>query len=95
LGEVRRPGSRHDGSVRGAQTYRFVVRGSGVDRRVDVVEPTAIRTEADLTVLTARIEDQSHLRGVLNGIGDIGLQLVSFERLGPVSAPSVRRVSDL
>jgi hypothetical protein len=71
--------------VRGEQVYRFVVRGAGVDRLVGVIEPTTIDTQAELTVLTARIEDQSHLRGVLNGISDIGLQLVAFERLGPVS----------
>lgn len=94
-GEARRPGSRHDRSVRGEQTYRFVVRGPGADRLVGVVEPTAIHTDAELTVLTATIEDQSHLRGVLNGISDVGLQLVSFERLAPVSPPSARRVSEL
>ena len=94
-GEARRPGSRHDRSMRGEQTYRFVVRGPGVNRLMDVIEPTAIHTDADQTVLTARIEDQSHLRGVLNGISDIGLQLVAFERLGPVSPPSARRVSEL
>ena len=71
--------------MRGEQIYRFVVRGAGVDRLVGVIEPTTIDTHAELTVLTARIEDQSHLRGVLNGISDIGLQLVAFERLGPVS----------
>ena len=81
--------------MRGEQTYRFVVRGPGADRLVGVVEPTAIHTDAELTVLTATIEDQSHLRGVLNGISDIGLQLVSFERLEPVPPSSARRVSEL
>ena len=81
--------------MRGEQTYRFVVRGPGVDRLVGVIEPTAIHTHGEQTVLTARIEDQSHLRGVLNGISDIGLQLVSFERLAPVSAPIARRVREL
>jgi len=81
--------------MRGEQTYRFVVRGPGVDRLVGVIEPTAIHTHADVTVLTARIEDQSHLRGVLNGISDIGLQLVAFERLAPVSPSSARRPREL
>jgi hypothetical protein len=81
--------------MRGEQTYRFVVRGPGVDRLVGVVEPTAIHTDAELTVLTARIQDQSHLRGVLNGIGDIGLLLVAFERLAPVSPSSARRAREL
>ena len=94
-GEARRPSSRHDRSMRGEQTYRFVVRGTGVDRLVGVIEPTAIHTHAELTVLTATIEDQSHLRGVLNSIGDLGLQLVAFERLEPVPPSSARRVSEL
>ena len=81
--------------MRGEQTYRFVVRGSGVDRLVGFVEPTAIRTDAELTVLTARIQDQSHLRGVLNGISNIGLQLVAFERLAPVSPSGARRATEL
>ena len=80
--------------MRSEQTYRFVVRGPGVDRLVGLVEPTAIHTHDGQTVLTATIEDQSHLRGVLNGISDIGLQLVSFERLAPASPPSARRVSE-
>ena len=78
--------------MRGEQTYRFVVRGPGVDRLVGVIEPTEIHTHAEQTVLTARIEDQSHLRSVLNGISDIGLQLVSFERLAPVPPSSASLV---
>jgi hypothetical protein len=81
--------------MRGEQTYRFVVRGPDVDRLVGLIEPTSIHTQAELTVLTATIEDQSHLRGVLNGISDIGLQLVSFERLAPVSPSSARHAKEL
>jgi hypothetical protein len=94
-GEARGPGSRHDRSVRGEQTYRFIVRGPGVDRLVDAIEATVIRTQADQTVLTARIEDQSHLRGVLNSIGDFGLQLVGFERLVRVPPSSASRAREL
>ena len=81
--------------MRGEQTYRFVVRGPGVDRLVGVIEPTAIHTHGEQTVLTARIEDQSHLRGVLNGISDIGLELVAFERVTPVSPSSAKRAGEL
>ena len=81
--------------MRGEQTYRFVVRGPGVDRLVRVIEPTAIYTNAGQTVLTARIEDQSHLRGVLNSIGDLGLQLVAFERLAQVPPSSASLAREL
>ena len=60
-----------------------------------VIEPTAIHTHDEQTVLTARIEDQSHLRGVLNGISDIGLELVAFERVTPVSPSSAKRAGEL
>ena len=62
---------------------------------MNVVEPSAIDTDADLTVLTARIEDQSHLRGVLNAISDIGLELVAFERLAPVAQSSAKYAGEL
>ena len=81
--------------MRGARTYRFVLRGPGVESLVDVVEPSAIDTDADLTVLTARIEDQSHLRGVLNAISDLELELVAFERLAPVSQSSAEHAGEL
>jgi hypothetical protein len=81
--------------MRGGRTYRFVLRGPGVERLVDVVEPSAIHTDADLTFLTGRIEDQSHLRGVLDAISDIGLELVAFERLAPVSQSSAKHVGEL
>jgi hypothetical protein len=74
--------------MRGEQTYRFVLRGPGVDRLVGIIEPTTSHTHAELTVLTARIKDQSHLRGVLNSIGDLGLELIAFERLAPVPPSS-------
>lgn len=94
LGEARRPDSQHDGSVRGEQTYRFVVRGRGVDRFADVIESTAIRTEADQSALTATIADQSHLRGVLDSIADLGLELVALERLGRAPPPSATRANE-
>ena len=62
---------------------------------MDVIEPTAIHTDADQTVLTARIEDQSHLRAVLNSIGDLGLQLVAFERLSPVPPSAASLATEL
>ena len=80
--------------MRGARTYRFVLRGPGVERLVDAVEPTTIETEGDLTVLTTTIEDQSHLRGVLNAINDIGLELVAFERLAPVAPSSAKHAGE-
>jgi hypothetical protein len=72
----------------GAQSYSLVVRGGSVERLADLVEPMMIRAEGDQTVLTVTIADQSHLRGVLDRITDLGFQLLTLERLGPVPPPA-------
>jgi hypothetical protein len=69
--------------VRGAQIYRFVVRGGEAGRLAELIEGVEIRTEGDTQVITGRIVDQAHLRGVLDAIADLGLQLVTLERIGP------------
>ena len=69
--------------MRGAQTYRFVVRGGQAGRLADLIERIEIRTDGDTKVITGSIVDQAHLRGVLDGITDLGLQLVTLERIGP------------
>jgi hypothetical protein len=80
--------------MRGAQTYRFAVRGRRVDQLSELIEPTGIRNEGDQTLLTAVIIDQSQLRGVLDSIADLGLQLVGLERLGPAPPPGATRTNE-
>ncbi len=48
----------------------------------------ATRPDGEQTVITGRIVDQSHLRGVLDGIADLGFQLVALERIGPAPPPT-------
>jgi hypothetical protein len=75
--------------VRGPHTYRFIVRGRPSDRLDDLIEEMAIRADGDQITVTGTIIDQSHLRGVLSRIADLGFQVVSFERLGaPPAAPA-------
>jgi hypothetical protein len=74
--------------VRGAQTYRFVVRGGRAGRLADLIEDVEIRIDGDTRVITGTIVDQAHLRGVLDGMADLGLQLVTLERIGCASPPS-------
>ena len=71
-----------------SQTYRFVVRGGHAGRLADLIERIEIRTDGDTKVITGRIVDQAHLRGVLDGMSDLGLQLVTLERIGPAAPPS-------
>jgi hypothetical protein len=75
--------------VRGEQTYRFVVRGQrAVEPLANLIGQMGVLSEGEQTVITGRIVDQSHLRGVLDSITDLGLQLVAMERLGPVRPPT-------
>lgn len=63
------------------ELYRIVVRGPGVERLADLIETTAVRVEGETTVFTTEIVDGSHLRGVLDLIADLGVQLVVLERI--------------
>ena len=73
--------------VRGEQSYRLVVRGERAVQLVDLIESIGIRTDGDPTVTIEMVLDQSRLRRVLDGITDLGSQLVALERLGQVTAP--------
>ena len=77
--------------MRGTQAYRFVVRGGQADRLADLIDGIEIRADGDTEVITGGIVDQAHLRGVLDAMTDLGLQLVTLERIGPaapLSAPN-------
>ena len=74
--------------MRGAQAYRFVVRGGRADRLADLIEGIEISADGDTKVITGTIVDQAHLRGVLDAMTDLGLQLVTLERVGPAAATS-------
>ena len=80
--------------MRGAQTYRFVVRGGRAEQLADLIEHVEIRTDGDTKVVTGRIVDHAHLQGVLDGIADLGLQLLTLERLRP-AAPSASGYADV
>lgn len=80
--------------MRGSQTYCFAIRGFRVDQLAELIEPIGIRNKGDQTLLTAVIVDQSQLRGVLDRIADLGLQLVGLERLGPAPPPSATRTNE-
>jgi carbon monoxide dehydrogenase subunit G len=74
--------------VRGAQTYRFVVRGGQAGRLADLIADIQIRADGETTVITGTIDDQAHLRGVLDRMTDLELELVTLERIGPAPSTS-------
>ena len=61
--------------------YRIVVRDELSGRRAAAFEGMEMETEGGRTILTGQVIDESHLHGILDHIGALGLKLVSVESL--------------
>jgi hypothetical protein len=61
--------------------YRIAVQGELSDRYAMAFEGMEMEVENGLTVLTGEVKDQSHLHGILDRIGALGLKLMSLEHL--------------
>jgi hypothetical protein len=61
--------------------YRIVVREELSERLAVAFEGMEMDTKAGQTILTGEIIDHSHLHGILDRIGALGLKLVSVEAL--------------
>jgi hypothetical protein len=61
--------------------YRIAVQGELSDRYAMAFEGMGMEVENGLTVLTGEVKDQSHLHGILDRIGALGLKLMSVENL--------------
>jgi hypothetical protein len=61
----------------GPTRYEIVVRGRLSERSGAAFEAMTIRSGGGLTTLSGDILDQSHLYGVINGLRDLGIELVS------------------
>lgn len=73
-----------------SDTYELRVQGHLDDRWSDWLGSLAVRRQDDgTTVLTGPIVDQAGLHGVITRIRDLGLPLVSVQRLGPGSERSL------
>ncbi|HEX5879629.1 MAG TPA: hypothetical protein VF468_15145, partial [Actinomycetota bacterium] len=57
--------------------YRIVVRGELSQRYSAAFEGMSLLAEDGQTVITGPVVDQAHLHGLLDRIGDLGLELVS------------------
>jgi hypothetical protein len=58
--------------------YRIVVRGELSERYSTAFEGMSLLAEDGNTVITGLVVDQAHLHGLLDRIGDLGLELVSI-----------------
>ena len=61
--------------------YRITVRGELSDRYAMAFEGMEMEVTNGLTVLTGEVKDQSHLHGILDRIGALGLKLMSVENM--------------
>ena len=67
-------------------TYRIRVKGHLDDRWSEWFGGLAVQRQEDgTTVLVGPVVDQAALHGVLNGIRDLGLTIISVQRVSPKS----------
>jgi hypothetical protein len=70
--------------------FRIVVRGELSQRYVPAFEGMTLATGDGQTAIVGPVTDQAHLHGLLNRIGDLGLELISGNpTLGPAASAEV------
>ena len=61
--------------------YRIAVRGELSERYAVAFEGMEMEIKNGLTIITGEVKDQSHLHGILDRIGALGLKLMSVENM--------------
>jgi hypothetical protein len=61
--------------------YRIVVRAELSERYAPAFEGMEMEVKNGLRDLTGKVKDQSHLHGILDRIGALGLKLMSVENM--------------
>ena len=69
-------------------SYRIVVRGELSQRFSAAFEGMTLATSDGLTVLTGTVVDQAHLHGLIDRVGDLGLELVSVNATAEPGRPA-------
>jgi hypothetical protein len=69
----------------GATIYRIVVRGELSQRYLPAFEGMTLATGDGQTAIIGPVIDQAHLHGLLDRVGDLGLELVS---VNPAPVPA-------
>ena len=65
----------------GPAEYQIIVKGKLGDQWSDWFACMTVATDGDVTILTGTHIDQSALHGLLAGIRDLGLPLISVKRI--------------
>ena len=63
-----------------AERYELVLRGEIGDRFGVLFDGMRLERTGGITVLTGPVRDQAHLHGLIERIGDLGIDLVSVNR---------------
>lgn len=89
---------QNDRQMMGERTgtvYRIVVRSELSDRYAVAFEGMEMEAKDGRTILTGEIIDEPHLHGILDRIGDLGLELLSVHALGEEVHPSAEEEREL
>jgi hypothetical protein len=83
----RRPWSGNAGTCQrevgmGPRRYRIVVTGELSGRFAPAFEGMTVRCTGGQTAITGVVVDQSQLHGLLDRVGELGLELVSVNAVG-------------
>ena len=83
---MKRPGS--SAAATGPMVYRIVVRGELSQRYLPAFEGMTLTTGEGQTAIIGPVLDQAHLHGLLDRVGELGLELVSVNRAAEPAAPA-------
>jgi hypothetical protein len=72
----------------GPKRYRIVVAGELSGRFAPAFEGMTVRCSGGLTAITGMVVDQSQLHGLLDRVGELGLELVSVNVIGDEDPPA-------
>lgn len=75
----------------GPRCYRIVVAGELSRRFAPAFEGMTVRCTSGLTAITGMVVDQSQLHGLLDRVGELGLELVSVNAIGDEDLPAGAR----
>jgi hypothetical protein len=72
----------------GPRRYRIVVAGELSSRFAPAFDGMTVRCAGGQTAITGVVVDQSHLQGLLDRVGEFGLELVSVNAIGDEDQPA-------
>ena len=72
----------------GPRCYRIVVAGELTDRFAPAFDGMALRCVGGQTAIIGTVVDQPQLQGLLDRVGELGLELVSVNAIGDEDPPA-------